>query len=301
MNRAPILLLVLAAVPLAGCGNAKKPGPDPSQLSERLVDHSQKPPFVNSLEVDPTNGQFMLTTNKGFFRIDPKSKKVDQVKGSIEADGKKDTVGTFLEIEAVGGGKLLGSGHPDNQNTLPQFLGFLESDDNGKSWKVLSRLGDADLHKIITLHSKLYAFDAVLNAMLISGDGGRTFEERFTPPGLVIDFVVDPDDADYLLIANEEQLFKSENGGERWRPLTQGLGMRLAWPAGGPIVRADNDGTVYNSTDKGGTWQQVGKVDGEAYKFETTDDPKHLYLALSDGTITETLDSGKTWKVVFKP
>ena len=91
-------------------------------------------------------GEFLLTTNKGFWRIDPKTKAVTQVKGTIEAKGKKDTVGTFLELEPVSGGRLIGSGHPDNQNTLPQFLGFIESEDNGKSWRVLSRLGDADLH-----------------------------------------------------------------------------------------------------------------------------------------------------------
>ena len=298
---AKLALLVAGSIALAGCGSSeKKAGPDPSQLSDRLVDLSLKPPFVNGLDVDPVNGEFMLTTNKGFWRI-TKDGRVSQVKGTIEADGKKDTVGTFLELEPVGDGRLIGSGHPDSQNTLPQFLGFIESTDNGKSWRVLSRLGDADLHKILEVHGRLYAFDAVLNAMLISSDGGRTFAERFTPPGLVIDFVVDPEDPDYILIANEEQLYKTDNAGERWRPLTQGLGMRLAWNPGAPIVRAEQDGTVSHSTDKGETWQTVGKVEGEPYKFETTDDPNHLYLALSDGTITETRDAGKTWKVTFKP
>ena len=294
------LSLITLAVLLAGCGSSeKKAGPDPSKLSDRLVDFELDPPYVNGLDVDPTNGEFMLTTNKGFWRI--KDGKVTRVKGTVEGDGKTDTVGTFLEIEPVGDGRLIGSGHPDNQNTLPQYLGFIESKDNGKSWQVLSRLGDADLHKILQLHNKLYAFDAVLNAMLISDDGGRTFQEQFTPPGLVIDFVVDPDDPEYILIATEDQLYKTDNSGERWRPLDPGLGMRLAWPKGSPIIRAEQDGTVTHSTDKGSTWKSVGKVDGEPYKFETTDDPQHLYLALSDGTIMETLDAGKTWKVSFKP
>lgn len=304
MKTLPALALAAASLSLlAGCGSSETPaaGPDPARLSDRLVDFQQKPPFVNSLDIDPTNGDFMLTTNKGFWRIDPETKAITQVKGTIEAEGKKDTVGTFLEFETLGGGRLLGSGHPDNQNTLPQFLGVLESEDNGKSWKVIARLGDADLHKIVAIHDRIYAFDAVVGAMLISSDGGRTFDERFTPKGLVIDFAVDPADPEYIVAATEDQLYKSEDGGERWRPLAPGLGLRLAWPEGGPIIRADKDGNVTHSTDRGATWSTVGKVAGEPYKFETTDDPNHLYLALSDGTIMETLDAGKEWKVFFKP
>lgn len=301
ITRLALPALACAAL-VAGCGSSEKTaGADPSKLSDRLVDFSQKPPWINALDIDPTNGDFLLTTNKGFWRIGAKDQKLTQVKGRIEADGKKDTVGTFLELEPVGGGRLLGSGHPDNQNTLPQFLGFIESEDNGKTWKVLSRLGDADLHKIVTAHGKLYAFDAVLGAMLISSDGGRTFDERFTPRGLIIDFVVDPEDENFILASTEDQLFRTEDAGERWRPVVSGLGIRLAWPQGGPVIRAESDGTISTSTDRGATWQPIGKVEGEPYKFETTDDPQHLYLALSDGTIVETTDGGKSWKVVFKP
>lgn len=298
-----LLLLSLAALVVAGCGASStvEPGPAPEELSDRLVDFSQKPPFVNALDLDPVTGDFMLTTNKGFWRINPKTKDVKQVKGTIEANGKKDTVGTFLELEAVGEGTLLGSGHPDSQDTLPQFLGFLQSDDNGESWRVVSRLGDADLHKIVQIHDRVYAWDAVLNAMLISTDGGKTFEERFTPPGLVIDFVIDPEDPEYIVAATEDILYRSEDAGERWRQLDLGEGIRLAWPEGGPIVRAEKDGTISASEDRGATFRPVGKVEGEPYKFETTDDPQHLYLALSDGTILETTDGGKTWKDFFRP
>lgn len=297
-----ILPLTVAVLALAGCGSSeKKAGPSPDQLSDRLVDFTLKPPFVNALDIDPTNGELMLTTNKGFWRIDPQTKEIRQVKGTISARGKSDTVGTFLELEAVGDGKLLGSGHPDGQDTLPQFLGFLQSDDNGRSWRVVSRLGDADLHKIISMHDRVYAWDAVLSAMLITTDGGRTFEEKFTPPGLVIDFVVDPEDPDYILAATEEQLYTTDNGGDRWRPGEMGTGLRLAWPEGGPIFRAEQDGTISTSDDKGGRWTRVSTIEGEPYKFETTDDPQHLYLALSDGAILETTDGGKTWKDFFRP
>lgn len=297
-------LLLLLALALAGCGsNAKTaPGPVPkAKLSDRLVDFSLKPPFVNALEIDPVTNDFLLTTNRGFWRIDPKTKAVEQVKGTISARGKKDTVGTFLEIESEGPNKLIGSGHPDNQNTLPQFLGFIESSDNGKTWKVLSRLGEADLHKIVIQHGKIFAFDAVLGAMLISDDRGKTWQERFTPRGLVIDFVVDPQDENYLLAATEEELYRSTDQGEGWRAVTAGTGIRLAWPAVDKLYRADQDGRVFLSSNRGDTFTPISKVQGEPYKFKTTEDPDHVYLALSDGTIVETTDGAKSWKAVFTP
>jgi hypothetical protein len=296
MKRLTIILpLVLLA---AGCGSSSTTTKPPA--TTRLVNPAATP-YVNALEIDPANGDFLLTTNKGFWRIDKKSDKVTPIKGKISAEGKTDTVGTFLEILPDGPGRLLGSGHPDHKNTLPQFLGYLESDDSGKTWKVVSRLGDADLHKIVLAHGKLYAFDAVLGAMLISADRGRTFTERFTPRGLVIDFVVDPEDENYILAATEDQLFRTEDQGKSWRPVTSGTRIRLAWPRHDLVLRADQDGTVYSSSDRGQTFQQHSRVDGEPYKFKETDDPNHLYLALGDGSIIETTDGGKTWKGVFAP
>ena len=89
---------------------------------------------------------------------------------------------------------------------------------------MISRLGDADLHKIVLKHDKLYGFDAVLGAMLISTDDGRTFEEQFTPRGLIIDFEVDPEDPDRIFAATDNELFRSEDGGKSWRAAYRGEG-----------------------------------------------------------------------------
>jgi photosystem II stability/assembly factor-like uncharacterized protein len=226
---------------------------------------------------------------------------VKRVTGAIAYHGKKDTVGTFLLVKPLGKGRLIGSGHPDHKNTLPQFLGYIASDDDGRSWHALSRMGDADLHKIVTAGSRMYAYDAVLSAILTSDDGGRHFIEHFTPRGLIIDFVVDPADRDHLLAANDDELFRSRNGGDSWKPIVRARRMRLAWTAPDRLYRADQDGQVYVSADSAATWTHVSKIAGEPYKFHTTADPLHLYLALGDGTIMESKDGAKTWKAVFRP
>ena len=293
-----LLALALAA---AGCGSDAARDSDADTVrSDRLVDFTKKPPFVNALDIDPATNGFLLTTNRGFFRIGRESGDVQPIRGTISAGGRRSTVGTFLEIEVAGPGRLIGSGHPDQAGSLPSFLGFIRSDDAGRTWKVVSRLGDADLHKIVLAHGRMYAFDAVLSALLISRDDGRTFTENFTPRGLIIDFEVDPADPARVVASTADELFRSTDTGKSWRPLDRRKGIRLAWPAPDALYRALEDGSVQRSTDGGETWKEAGSVDGEPYKFKAVGSDE-LYLALSDGTIVHTVDAAKTWKAVFRP
>jgi photosystem II stability/assembly factor-like uncharacterized protein len=288
-------LILAAALCAVGCGDSA----ESSGRSDRLVDFSKRPPFVNSLERDEGSGEFLLTTNRGFFRIDPEDDGVRRVRGVIEAGGKRATVGTFLELNLDPNGQLVGSGHPD-QRTLPQFLGYLRSDDDGRRWRVVSRLGDADLHKIVFKHGRLYAWDAVLSALIVSEDGGRSFAEHFTPRGLIIDFEVDPEDPAHVLAATDDTLFRSEDEGESWRPLLQREGSRLAWPEPDRLVLAAKDGTVSRSEDGGDTFDEIGRVDGEPYVIDAISGDE-LYMALSDGTILRSEDGGAEWEEEFRP
>ena len=280
---------------LAGCGSEA----EPAARSERLVDFSKDPPFVNSLEQDARTGEYLLTTNRGFFRIDPENDSVRRVRGTVEAGGKRSTIGTFLELNLDDRGALVGSGHPD-QRTLPQYLGYIRSEDGGKTWRVISRLGNADLHKIVFKHDRLYAWDAVLSAIVISEDGGRSFTERFTPRGLIVDFEVDPADPDRILAATEDRLFRSLDGGETWRPLLLNAGSRLAWPTPDRLYLAADDGTVSRSVDGGESFDRVGRVDGEPAVLDP-ESTVALSMALSDGTVLHSDDGGASWEERFRP
>ena len=297
--RAPMAAVCAVALAVAGCGSSTSGAPDRPR-SDRLVDFTKKPPFVNALDIDQRTKDFLLTTNRGFFRIAPDGGKVTPIRGTITAQGKRSTIGTFLELLVVGPKQLIGSGHPDQQGTLPSFLGFIVSDDDGKTWTAVSRLGSADLHKIVRIHGRMYAFDAVLSAILISDDGGRTFTENFTPRGLIIDFEVDPANAKRLVASNDSELFRSTDTGASWRPIDRREGIRLAWPAPDALYRALKDGAVERSSNGGDTWAKAGKVPGEPYKFKAIG-ADELYLALSDGTIMHTVDAAKTWTAVFQP
>jgi hypothetical protein len=294
---------LLALLLAAGCGGNEIPPPAAAPAkapSSRLVDLTKEPPYVNTLDIDPASGDFLLTTNRGFWRIAHDGSSVAPIRGEVTADGQRAEVGTFLEIRSSGPGQLLGSGHPDREGTLPSFLGLLRSADGGRTWTPLARLGDADLHKIVLRHNRLYAFDAILAAMLISSDGGRTFSEQFTPRELIADFDVDPADPDRIVAATEEELYRTLDGGRTWRPLARAPGIRLAWAAPDELYRAESDGTVRASADGGSRWVDVGRVAGEPYELLATG-RRALFMALSDGSILETVDGGATWRDRFRP
>lgn len=295
--RASLAALACLAV-LAGCGEqTSKPT---LAKSSALVDRS-KTPYINALELD-RNGDFLLTTNKGFFRVAKDGSKVDRVRDArVTATEGTSPVGTFLEIATIGenADELVGSGHPDDANALPPFLGFMRSNDGGKSWTVVSRLGTADLHVIRQAGSDLYAWDAVLGAVLITSDGGRTWTERFTPKELVLDMVVDPKDPKTIIISTEQLVYRSTNQGKGWRPFGRVERARFSWVPTGALFRATKDGTWSESQDGGARWRDVGRLPGEPWKVRSVDARTH-HVALADGSIATTKDGGRTWDLTFE-
>lgn len=289
-------LAALAA--LAGCGGS---GPDAAAPAKAgsIVDPQGGSPPVNSLEVEPGSGALLVTTNRGFFRVAPGTPP-QPVRATATASGQTAPVGTFLELLPTGRRTLLGSGHPDRRGALPEFLGVMRSEDDGRHWRVVSRLGEADLHAMALAHGRLYAYDAVRGAVLISGDGGRTFAEKPAPPEPMVELVVDPATPRRLLLASEQTLFRSEDGGGRWRPIARVAGARLAWPEAGRLYRAEQGGAVSVSSDGGDTFRAVGRIDGEPARL-TAVDGERLYAALGDGAIVETRDGGRSWKAVYTP
>ena len=298
VRRSLIALAACAAGFAAGCG-AEEGGGDPATRSDKLVDFTQKPPFVNAMVPENGGESFLLTTNRGFFRVRD-GKEPERIRGTVKDEQGSSPVGTFLEIDRLSDTELVGSGHPDKERPLPPYLGFMRSTDAGKTWKVVSRLGEADLHQIRREHGKIYAFDAVLGAILISENGGKDWTERFTPRELVLDFVVDPEDPDRLLASTEETLYRTTDGGNGWRPAMQVKAARLDWPEKDVVMRADKDGTFFVSTNGGESFRRTGRLPGEPYKVSAESTEK-AFVALSDGSIYETTDGGKSFERRYRP
>lgn len=288
----PKLAIVFATLALLvpGCGG------DGENEGSALVDPAVEPP-INSLELDPAGQGLLLTTNRGFFRIEDGEAK--PVESEARTPDGRTPVGTFLTV-ATDGDELVGSGHPDRTGRVADFLGALSSSDGGQTWRVASRYSFSDLHVIHSAHRMLYAFDAVLDSLLVSRDHGRTWEERGGPPERVIDFVVDPGDPDQLLASTAKEIYHSTDGGKSWSATVAAPFARLAWPSAGVLRRADEDGLVYASGNGGASWEPIESVDGEPWKLRAADDDE-LYLVLADATILVSADGGENWREHFQP
>lgn len=285
----PLVALALALL-VAGCGSEAGGG-------SSLVD-PDKSVLINSLQVDPGGDSALLTTNRGLYRIEDGS--ATQVDAEAKTPDGPTPVGRFLAVAASPEGDLVGSGHPDGKGKVAGFLGLLSSDDEGRTWEVVSRYSLADLHVIRFAHDLLYASDAVLGMFLISDDGGRNWEELGGPPGLVFDFVVDPENPDDLIASTKDQMYRSTDRAESWTAVAKADATRLAWPEAASLYRADADGLTYRSDNGGDSWDIVGKIDGEPWKLEAAG-PEELYAALSDGAIVHSTDGGENWEEYFTP
>ena len=275
---------------LTGCGS------DDGASTSSLVAPKIKPP-IHSLVADAPGGGLMLGTNRGLYRIEGDA--AQEIQSRARTPDGTVGVGTFLAFTADGE-RLLGSGHPDRKGAAAPFLGLIGSSDDGESWSSVSRYSLSDLHVIEALHRRIYAYDAVLTAFLVSDDGGRTWDERLGVPEPFIDFVVDPGDPDRIVASSTRNLYDSDDQGRSWRALVPAESARLSWDEPGSLYRADADGLVYQAGENGSTWELAGRIDGEPWELDATGDGE-LFAALRDATIVSSSDRGESWSEVFSP
>ena len=250
-------------------------------------------PTVGSLDVNPADGSLWLATNTGLFRLPGGAKRPQRIVGQLRTTLGSGEISQQLVIRFRGPDDIVGSGHPPPDSALPPALGLIESTDAGHTWIGVSDVGYADFHAIQLADDTLVAAIYGQAAINVSGDGGKTFENR-TPPLPVVDVAVDPDDPSRWIASTTEDLIASSDGGRTWRPGEPTPNVRFAWPVSDVLYRIDPGGAVKLSSDGGRQWEDRGSIRGEpqAIVAETVD---HLYVALRDGTIKESRDGGRTW------
>lgn len=112
--------------------------------------------------------------------------------------------------------------------------------------------------------------------MLRSSDGGQSWTGLTTPPNIVLHFAVHPTDPDTLLLAGNDGLYKSGDGGRSWRrvfpwavPVVRpsahvlNLGFDPAHPgvAYAATLGLSSGGFILVTTDNGESWTQRKVVD----------------------------------------
>jgi hypothetical protein len=288
--RAPLVCLVAAVLLLAACDDDSGSG-DSRPAEPKIADPG--PIHIHGLGINPKDGALFVATHTGLFRASEGERKARRI-----ADRFQDTMG----FTVVGPDRFLGSGHPDGRENLPPFLGLIESRDAGRTWKPISLLGRRDFHVLEAIGGRIYGFGSDFEtkraSLLVSDDGGRSWDER-TPPEGLISLAIYPADRDRIVVSGEKDLYHSSDGGRRWRPL-EGEASLLAWPTAGRLFAVAQNGTVARSGDAGRSWREIGQVGGQPAAFEA-EGAEELYVALHDGTIKRSTDGGASWSVRSRP
>jgi photosystem II stability/assembly factor-like uncharacterized protein len=190
-------------------------------------------------------------------------------------------------------GELLASGHPEGAGSLPENLGLIRSRDGGRTWESIAELGEADYHILQVSGDDVVGVLAEQADVQVSSDGGRTFEAR-TPPATPVDVALDPRDPANLVVATEQGIFTSADGGGSWRQREAATDSQLAWTESGELYRADPGGLVKVSTDRGQTWDDRGTVDMTVNEL-AADAEGALYASVPGGEVKRSTDGGATW------
>ena len=300
-------LAILLAALVAGCGGDEPaetaapatPTPNPTTEAEPTAQAepgSAANAFIASLAVDPADGTLMLGTGLGLFRLDPGAKKAERVVGSLETPDGAGELSSNLVVRYSGPGDLLGSGHPEGDGSLPENLGLIRSGDAGATWEPVSQLGESDFHILQATGDHVVAVRVEETDVLVSTDGGRTFETK-TPPDLPLDVAFDPKDPKRMVVATGQGTFSSGDGGGSWRPRDPVPTDQLAW--GRELYRTDPGGAVKVTEDGGATWKDRGNV-GLTVNELAIDEDGTLYASVPGGEVRRSTDGGATWKRLLR-
>ena len=292
-------LALVAAALLAGCGSDSPAGSAAAAPAVKWVDPDGDPPYIGSLSVNPGDGSLMLASNTGLFEIPAEGGEPAKVTGELYTPNGKGNVSEALVARFTGPDELIASGHPSGDSTLPSALGLIRSSDAGRTWESVSELGTTDFHALSVSGDLLVAPLYGQAQILISRDGGKTFEPRVAPMAL-IDLAADPGDSKRWVATSESGIFVSVDEGRTWRQRDPTPNVRLAWRASDELYRIDPGGAVKVSADGGETWQDRGSTGGEPQAL-TFDDSGALYAATLGGEVQKSDDGGKSWTALVTP
>ena len=267
------LIVVAGGVILAGRGggdSAIRAGEAPASIAD-----------VHGIGVNPSDKALYIATHSGLFRSPPGAATATRV-DAPEQD--------LMGFAVAGSDRFVASGHPGPGQRGPASLGLLESRDRGRSWRPVSLEG-ADLHLLRAAGDAVYAFDGQLRA---SRDGGRSWEQRKAPDGL-IDLAIDPTDGDRVLASTEAGVQASRDGGRTWQKTSLSMPVLLAWARPGQPAAISGDGGIHASADGGRRWTSAGTAAGQPAAFAADRDGA-LYVARPDGAVDRSGDGGRTWR-----
>jgi len=189
---------------------------------------------------------------------------------------------------------------PDDPNALAlgSHVGLHRSADGGRTWRKAELAGNDAMNLAQPSADTVWAAGHLVLAK--STDGGATWQD-VRPDGLpsldVHGFAVDPNEPSTLYAAVAgEGLFRSDDGGERFRLVSEEVGagvFALAVLPSGTVLAGDlRRRALLASDDEGESWKELVQASISGLAVDPSD-PSHI-LASGPGVLRST-DGGKTW------
>jgi photosystem II stability/assembly factor-like uncharacterized protein len=266
----------LVALGLVACGGDE----GESEPGASFVENAS---HIHGLGINPADQSLFIATHSGLYRSPRGSSTALPVGQSTQ-----DTMG----FSVAGPDHFFGSGHPGPGEDGPPNLGLIESEDGGRSWREVSLGGQADFHVLRYAGERIYGFNGLSGLLMVSSDGGQTWEWNEPPTGL-LDVAVDPADPDHLIGVSDLGLIESRDRGKSWERQSEAIGY-LAWPVRERLYLFDGDAGVSVSRDHGKTFRAVGRLPDVPVAVLAPSD-REVYAAMHDGTVLASRDGGASW------
>ena len=240
--------------------------------------------------VDPS--RFYLATHHGFYLVAGDGK-VTQM-----SDNQNDYMG--FTPHPSNASVFFASGHPSTGGNT----GFLQSTDQGRSWKRLSNGagGPVDFHQMDVSQVNPDLIFGVFRGLQVSEDGGQSWQIVAKTPANLYDLAASPNDADTLYAATQQGLLISTDRGQSWSPAHMNQS-----PAS--MVQASADGSVYafvaglgliRNSDDSMTWTSLNNDFGNRYLLHlavNADYPDIIYTISNTKEVLHSGDGGRSWKL----
>lgn len=245
--------------------------------SDMNIDGAMMGDHVHNLGFDGSN--LVLGTHQGLYMQSGENapKKV--------SDDAFDVMGF-----AMAGSAWMASGHAGEGMSGPGNLGLMMSTDSGKTWTNLSLSGTVDFHRLVALGNSILGINSGNGHMMRSEDAGKTWADFGTTS--LYDIALAPADASTVIGTSEKGLMRSTDGGKTFNAVKGAPTLALLSVTGMKMLGADVYGKLFESSDAGLTWMEIGKLAGQPSAFAASG--KRI-AALVDTTVYLSTDGGKTF------
>ncbi len=193
---------------------------------------------------------------------------------------------------------LYASGHPGGGGNL----GFIMSDDGGKTWREISKglFGPVDFHQMDVSKADPKVIYGTFRGLQVSIDGGQTWQFTGSLPERLIDLAASAQEVGRLYAGTERGLVVSHDRGRTWQNAYM-----LQLPV--TMVQTTRSAEVYafvvgvgliRGTEPTLRWATLSKEFGQRYLLHLAVDhsnANNLYAVTNEGEVLASKDGGRRW------